>query len=116
MQRKERSEPSELEDQIASLEAELVAIAFWDEDYLNSSHHSLIDTSAFDGRQLRVKQVISELKLLKRRPPVQVVCGLPLVLRKVATDQPVLNKKNVIVLSVAKRESYRLRPPKLPRT
>jgi hypothetical protein len=68
MQRKEQSECSELEGQLAALAAELAAIAFWDHHYIESLHHSLIDQVAFQGRQLRGKEITSKLNMLKPLP------------------------------------------------
>ena len=116
MQRKGQSECSELEGQIASLEAELVAIAFWDHHYLESQHHSLIDQVAFQGRQLRAKEIISELKMLKRLRPPQARSHVQSPPPEAITDQPVLNRKNLTLLSDARWEGYRLRRPKLRRT
>jgi hypothetical protein len=61
----EPSRRSEREDQVANLEAELVAIAFWDYAYLESGS-DVNDEVAFHTRQLRAQQIIFELKVLKR--------------------------------------------------
>ena len=71
MQRKERSALSGLEDHIASLQSELVAIAFWDHEYVKAPHHSSIDEVAFLVRRLRVKEIVFELERLKRSLPPQ---------------------------------------------
>jgi hypothetical protein len=52
-------------DQVACLQAELVAIAFWDQDYETSPHHTVLDQMAFQARQLRAQEIVSRLKELE---------------------------------------------------
>jgi len=49
-------------DQLEDLRNELIAINFWDKSYENSITYNFIETTAWEARRKRLREIITELK------------------------------------------------------
>jgi hypothetical protein len=53
------------QERLARLKAELVAIDKWDEPYHEDKTHDTIDEVSYEARQLRRREIMREIKLLR---------------------------------------------------